>query len=101
MAKTKSAIKSGVALLDRSPNHLLHRALQRALDIYAEEFGEGGITQRQFAVLAASEARDGATVLGDEQALTLFGPAPVEQPSGRERIVRTPAGEALHDTLVD
>ena len=61
MAKTKSAIKSGVVLLDRSPNHLLHRALQRALDIYAEEFGEGGITQRQFAVLAASEARDGAT----------------------------------------
>ena len=25
--------------LDRSPSHLLHRALQRALDIYAENAG--------------------------------------------------------------
>lgn len=61
MAKGKSATKGGVAALDRSPSHLLHRALQRALDIYAEAFGEGGITQRQFAVLAAAEARAGAT----------------------------------------
>jgi DNA-binding MarR family transcriptional regulator len=61
MAKSKSGPKSVVAVLDRSPSHLLHRALQRALDIYAEEFGEGAITQRQFAVLAAANARDGAT----------------------------------------
>ena len=61
MAKTKSGPKGGVAVLDRSPSHLLHRALQRALDIYAEEFGEGGVTQRQFAVLAAADAREGAT----------------------------------------
>jgi len=61
MAKTKSGPKGGVAVLDRSPSHLLHRALQRALDIYAEEFGEGAITQRQFAVLAAADAREGAT----------------------------------------
>ncbi|HEY0436528.1 MAG TPA: MarR family winged helix-turn-helix transcriptional regulator [Phenylobacterium sp.] len=61
MAKHKSATKGGVAVLDRSPSHLLHRALQRALDIYAEEFGEGAITQRQFAVLAAAQERDGAT----------------------------------------
>jgi len=61
MAKTKSGAKGGIAALDQSPSHLLHRALQRALDIYAEEFGEGGITQRQFAVLAAAEERDGAT----------------------------------------
>jgi DNA-binding MarR family transcriptional regulator len=61
MAKIKSGLKGGVAVLDRSPSHLLHRALQRALDIYAEEFGENGITQRQFAVLAAAEAREGAT----------------------------------------
>ncbi len=61
MAKSKSGPKGGVAVLDRSPSHLLHRALQRALDIYAEEFGEHGITQRQFAVLAAAEAREGAT----------------------------------------
>ncbi len=61
MAKTKSGAKSGVAALEQSPSHLLHRALQRALDIYAEEFGEGGITQRQFAVLAAADEREGAT----------------------------------------
>ena len=61
MAKGKSATRGGVAALDRSPSHLLHRALQRALDIYAEAFGEGGVTQRQFAVLAAAEARAGAT----------------------------------------
>jgi DNA-binding MarR family transcriptional regulator len=61
MAKIKSGPKAGVAVLDRSPSHLLHRALQRALDIYADEFGEGAITQRQYAVLAAAEAREGAT----------------------------------------
>lgn len=61
MAKTKSSAKSGVAALDQSPSHLLHRALQRALDIYVEEFGETGITQRQFAVLAAADEREGAT----------------------------------------
>ncbi len=61
MAKTKSGAKGGIAALDRSPSHLLHRALQRALDLYAEEFGEAAITQRQFAVLAAAEANAGAT----------------------------------------
>ena len=39
----------------------MHRALQRALDIYVEEFGEGGITQRQFAVMAAADEHEGAT----------------------------------------
>jgi len=61
MAKTKSGAKGGIAALDQSPSHLLHRALQRALDIYAEEFGDAGITQRQFAVLAAADERAGAT----------------------------------------
>lgn len=61
MAKTKSGAKSGIAALEQSPSHLLHRALQRALDIYVEEFGETGITQRQFAVLAAADEREGAT----------------------------------------
>jgi len=61
MAKSKSGGKAGVATLDQSPSHLLHRALQRALDIYAEEFGDAGITQRQFAVLAAAAEREGAT----------------------------------------
>jgi DNA-binding MarR family transcriptional regulator len=61
MAKHKSGSKAGVAALERSPSHLLHRALQRALDIYAEEFGAGAITQRQYAVLAAAAEREGAT----------------------------------------
>ena len=61
MAKTKSGAKGGIAALEQSPSHLLHRALQRALDIYAEAFGEGGITQRQFAVLAAADEHAGAT----------------------------------------
>jgi len=61
MAKTKSHGKGGIAALEQSPSHLLHRALQRALDIYAEAFGEGGITQRQFAVLAAADEHAGAT----------------------------------------
>ena len=61
MAKSKSGAKGGIAVLDQSPSHLLHRALQRALDIYAEAFGDSGITQRQFALLAAADERDGAT----------------------------------------
>ena len=61
MAKSKSGGKGGVSALEQSPSHLLHRALQRALDIYAEEFGAGAITQRQFAVLAAADEREGAT----------------------------------------
>jgi DNA-binding MarR family transcriptional regulator len=72
MAKTKSGAKGGVAAaqtgkrggiaaLEQSPSHLLHRALQRALDVYVEEFGESGVTQRQFAVLAAADEREGAT----------------------------------------
>src|SRR3990167_4840125 len=63
MAKTKSNDKSGKGLpaLDRSPSHLLHRALQLALDIYGDELGAGAITQRQYAVLAAVEAHEGLT----------------------------------------
>ena len=58
MAKTKSE-SSGP--LDKSPSHLLHRALQRALDIYAETAGPTAVTQRQFAVLAAVAAHEGLT----------------------------------------
>ncbi len=61
MSKGKSGNKVGASALDRSPSHLLHKALQRALDIYAEEFGPGGITQRQFAVLAAAAEHEGST----------------------------------------
>lgn len=61
MAKVKSGGKVAQAALDKSPSHLLHRALQQALDIYAEEFGPGAITQRQYAVLAAVADHEGAT----------------------------------------
>lgn len=61
MAKGKSGAKGGATALDRSPSHLLHRALQRALDIYADEFGATAITQRQYAVLAAAAEHEGAT----------------------------------------
>lgn len=61
MSKSKTSSKMGVAALDRSPSHLLHRALQLALDLYAAEFGPAAITQRQFAVLAAAAAHEGAT----------------------------------------
>jgi DNA-binding MarR family transcriptional regulator len=47
--------------LSVSPSHLMHRALQLALDIYAEEVGPGGLTQRQFAVLEAVSAKSGLT----------------------------------------
>ena len=55
------ALHSGDAALDRSPSHLLHRALQLALDIYAEEIGPGSLTQRQYAVLSAVAAKEGCT----------------------------------------
>ncbi len=60
MAKDKSGVK-GANALNKSPSHLLHRALQLALDLYAEEFGLNGLTQRQFAVLAAVSAKEGLT----------------------------------------
>ena len=58
MAKATNVAESA---LDRSPSHLLHRALQIALDIYAEEGGPGAVTQRQFALLAAVQSREGCT----------------------------------------
>ena len=57
MAKSHSSDST----LERSPSHLLHRALQLALDIYAEEAGPGAVTQRQFAVLSAVRIREGCT----------------------------------------
>ncbi|GGL20944.1 MULTISPECIES: MarR family winged helix-turn-helix transcriptional regulator [Caulobacter] len=68
MAKTKGDTKGDKAehggALARSPSHLLHRVLQLALDIYAEESGNGGITQRQYAVLAAVAENEGVTQTG-------------------------------------
>ena len=55
MGRTGKA--SGAALAD-SPSHLLHRALQLALDLYASE-ASGLVTQRQFAVLSAVAADEG------------------------------------------
>ncbi len=60
MAKTKHD-KKAVGALERSPGHLLHRALQLALDFYVAEAGVGAATQRQYAVLAAASEHEGAT----------------------------------------
>jgi len=60
MARAKSA-RSGAGALARSPSQLLHRAQQLALDIYAEELGPAAVTQRQFALLTAVAAYEGAT----------------------------------------
>lgn len=56
----KAEAQSGVAL-ERSPSHLLHRALQHALDIYVEQAGPSAPTQRQFAVLSAVASNEGLT----------------------------------------
>lgn len=63
MAKNKGSADAGagVSALDGSPSHLLHRALQVSLDIYAETFGDSDLTQRQYAVLSAVEAQEGLT----------------------------------------
>jgi MarR family transcriptional regulator, temperature-dependent positive regulator of motility len=58
--KTAKKVEVGRAL-ERSPSHLLHRALQLALDIYAEETGPDAVTQRQYAVLSAVAAHEGLT----------------------------------------
>jgi DNA-binding MarR family transcriptional regulator len=58
MAKAQ---KGPVDILSRSPSHLLHKVLQLALDIYAEETGKGALTQRQYAVLAAASTTEGAS----------------------------------------
>ena len=58
--KAAKKIDAGKAL-ERSPSHLLHRALQVALDIYAEEIGPDAVTQRQYAVLSAVAAHEGLT----------------------------------------
>jgi DNA-binding MarR family transcriptional regulator len=57
----KSKIKPSADALGGSVTHLLHRALQLALDFHAEAAGPGAITQRQYTVLAAAAAHDGLT----------------------------------------
>jgi len=50
-----------ISALPDSPSHLMHRVLQLALDIYSEETGPDGPTQRQFVVMEAVSAREGLT----------------------------------------
>ena len=61
MAKSRA---SSAGELNRSPSHLLHRVLELALDLYAEESGEAAITQRQYAVLCAVSADEGLSQTG-------------------------------------
>jgi DNA-binding MarR family transcriptional regulator len=60
-AANEDQAQAAAVTLERSPSHLLHRALQHALDIYAEEVGDGAVTQRQFAVLTAVASHEGLT----------------------------------------
>ena len=57
----KSGKSKRLGTLAESPSHLMHRVLQLALDIYSEEAGADGPTQRQFAVMEAVAAKSGLT----------------------------------------
>jgi DNA-binding MarR family transcriptional regulator len=59
MAKTKTGSKKSGGALERSPAHLLHRAQQKALDLFAAGATPGGVTQRQYAVLSAVALHEG------------------------------------------
>lgn len=59
MAKGKTKVSADT--LSGSATHLLHRALQLALDFHAEAAGPATITQRQYTVLTAAAAADGLT----------------------------------------
>lgn len=59
MVKSGKSKRTGA--LAESPSHLMHRVLQLALDIYSEEAGPDGPTQRQFAVMEAVAAKEGLT----------------------------------------
>jgi DNA-binding MarR family transcriptional regulator len=59
MAKGKhKVVRDG---LNSSVTHLLHRALQLALDFHAAAAGDASLTQRQFTVLSAAGTADGLT----------------------------------------
>lgn len=51
----------GPFALARSPGHLLHRAQQRAEEVFAALLGDDHVTLRQFAVLAAVAEKAGRT----------------------------------------
>ena len=76
MAKGKSAGKHGATALDRSPSHLLHRALQRALDIYADEFGVTHVFQEGIChqlMVEKGFIRPGGIVVGADSHSTTYG----------------------------
>lgn len=58
---TKGKGKAAKDSLGASPTHLLHRALQLALDYHAAAAGSSAVTQRQFTVLAAASGAEGLT----------------------------------------
>lgn len=53
--------RARVYALDGAPGHLLRRCQQRAVDLFAEEVGENGLTPRQFAVLLCVYQNPGAS----------------------------------------
>jgi len=59
MAKSGNLV--GQEGLNRSVTHLLHRALQLALDFHAEAAKATSLTQRQFTVLSAAAGEEGLT----------------------------------------
>lgn len=60
MVKSGKQARRAGTLAD-SPSHLMHRVLQLSLDIYAEEAGPDGPTQRQYAVMEAVSVKEGLT----------------------------------------
>ena len=48
-------------MLDRSVVHLLHRACQRASDIFIAQMRASGLTPRQYAVLVTAREHEGAS----------------------------------------
>ena len=57
--KRKRAVEGRPAAIDRSITHLLHRASQRATEIFALETRDFDITARQYAVLTAVAQHEG------------------------------------------
>ena len=51
----------GAPRLESSALHLLHRVVQIAGDIFADEMGPGGLTPRQFAILLTVSQHEGAS----------------------------------------
>jgi DNA-binding MarR family transcriptional regulator len=50
--------------LAQAPGHLLRRAQQRAVEIFAQELGPGGPTPQQFALLLAIAQQPGISQIG-------------------------------------